>query len=49
MLTFRLCQLYIGDYNVNANEFDFKKALDLTAFIDKVGAITQFLASSLLS
>jgi len=30
-----LIELYIGEYQLNANEYDFKKALDLIQFIDK--------------
>lgn len=30
--------LYIGEYNVGANEFDFKKALDLLSFVDKTNS-----------
>ncbi|KAI0211444.1 Nucleoporin_C domain-containing protein [Lamellibrachia satsuma] len=30
-----IIDLYVGEYNVDANEFDFMKALDLLQFIDK--------------
>ena len=31
-----LIEHYVGDFNTNANEFDFKKALDLVHFVNKV-------------
>jgi len=31
-----LCQMYISDYNLHSTELDFRKALDLLSFVDKV-------------
>ena len=28
--------MYVSDYNVHSTEYDFRKALDLMSFVDKV-------------
>jgi hypothetical protein len=32
-------QHYISDINIDANEYDFKKALDLLQYIDRVSGL----------